>query len=229
MKTARKGLLALIMALAMLFSLTACDDGDNFDPTLYVKGQLDEWYLGVFDTEYLESVESNENEAQEIYVDSIQKEVEAFIYLTNIEYPTEDLNDRLFEIMKDICAKADYTVDPYVKQSEELYLVTVTARPIGIYRQLEDASDAFMEEFEAQFEDITSESFATAEEFDDWYENVYDKAYGEGLADLLETLAADLEYLPEDSITIQIKPDSDGYYTFSDTDMTNLTNLIFPG
>ena len=63
-------------------------------------------------------------------------------------------------------------------------------------------------------------------EFQDWYENVYDLEYQNGLADLFETLIPETGTLEEKSIAVQIEKGADGYYAINDESFSNLDALI---
>lgn len=223
MKKVRSGLVALGLALAMIFSLAACDDG-GIDASGYVKFLLDQWYIGQYDDAWLEELSSSKSEADEIYLDSIQGEVDAFVSYAGIDYP-DDVNDRLLDLWKQICAKASYEVGEAGKPDKDgTYTVKVTFKPLDVYKLLDEAYPAFSESFEAEFEDVDTESMSDAE-FDDWFENVYDKAYRDGLCDLLESLVPQVGYLPEKSLVVQVENDGE-YYGLNDDDNLNLASSI---
>ena len=225
MKKVRSGLIALGLALTMIFSLAACDDG-GIDASGYVKGLLDEWYLGQFDAKWLEDIGSTEDEAEEIYLDSIQGEVDAFTYAMGIEYP-EDVNDRLLGLWKQICAKASYQVGESGKpDADGTYTVKVVFQPVDVYKLVNEAYPAFSERFEAAFADVDVNAMSD-EEFDAWNENEYDKAYRDGLCDLLEELLPQVGYLDEKSLVVQVEDQGDGY-GLNDDDNTNLASAMIP-
>lgn len=224
MKKVRGGLVALGLALAMIVSLAACDDG-SFDASAHVKNQLDEWYVGKVESEWMENVGVTAKEVEEVYLDAVQVEVDAFTNYARIDYP-EDVNDRLLELWKQICAKASYEVQESGKpDSDGNYSVKVLIKPLDIYKLVDEAFPAFSETFEAQFADVDTEAM-TAEEYGDWFENEYDKAYRDGICDMLESLVPQVGYLDEKSIVVQVVKDSNGYYGLADSDIPNLSDAI---
>ncbi len=226
------------LLLTLILSLTGCSalgsalstslsglTGGDIDGAAYIQGQLDTAYLGKFDPAYLKMVNITEEEARETYNSGVDVEVDTFISLTNIEYPTEELQARLADIYKRIYAKSDYTVISSAQQSDGSYSVKVTVRPLDTIQLLYDGMDEFMEDFEARHAGTDVDAMTDAE-FDDWYENVYDVDYQNTLADLLESLVNKTGTLEEKSIAIQIEKDTDDYYVANDESMHNLDALI---
>lgn len=235
MKKTCKTLAALALMLTMSLSLVACDAvsgdlgdllGGKIDATGYMKGQLDEIYLGVFDPDYLDMVEATEAEAQETYEGGMESEVESFNYYFGVEYPTEEHNARMVELYKQVYAKADYTVVDSAKLEDGSHTVKITVRPLDIIQLMNAAFVDFSESFEAKFADVDTDAM-TEEEFNDWYENTYDLGYQNGLADLFESLIPTMGYMEEKSISVQIEKDpTDGYYALNEDDFANLDLLI---
>jgi hypothetical protein len=234
MKTHRRTLAALAFALAMSLTLTACDTlnaslgdllGNKLDATAYIQGQLDEIYLGKFDLGYLEMVGITEHEAQAVYDDGMDVKVDTFIQAFSIEYPTDDFKARMAELYKSLYAFSDYTVISSAQQSDGSYSVKVTVRPLDTIQLMYDAFPDFREEFESKYADTDTDAMSDAE-FQDWYENVYDFEYQNGLADLFETLIPKTGTLEEKSIAVQIEKGADGYYAINAESFSTLNALI---
>lgn len=224
----------LLPALLLALALTGCSTlgtslgdlaGGKIDGVAYIQGQLDTTYLGKFDSSYLEMVDMTEEEAREGYDAGVDAEVDVFISMTNIEYPTDEIRARLADIYKRIYANSDYTVVSSAKQDDGSYSVKVTVRPLDTIQLFYEAAPQTQESFEAKHASTDVESM-TEEEFDDWYQNVYDLDYQNTMADLLESLVDQTGTLPEKSIAVQIEKDTDGYYSINDESMINLDALI---
>ena len=219
----------LTLALSLVLCLTGCDlfgggvsEQDAMD---YVRAQMDVFYKGEYQ-DYLDLVtDSTEEECRQAHEDKLTTEAEYLMNSLVIEYPTEELTTRFAEAYREIFAQADYTVQEATKLDDGSYSVKVVVRPIDIIDQLNDAYPAFSEEFEARYADVDVDSMTDAE-FEDWYINTYDADYGQGLADLLESLIPSLGYMEETSILVQVQPDEDGYYYLSDDDFSNLDWLV---
>ncbi|MEQ2443008.1 hypothetical protein [Pseudoflavonifractor intestinihominis] len=228
MKKLRK-LTLLTLALSLVLCLTACGllggGVTKQDAVDYVKAQMDVIYKGEYQ-EYLKLVtDSSEEECQQAYDDKMLNEAQYLMSSLGIEYPTDELTARFAEAYRQIFAKADYTVQEASRMDDGSYSVKVTVRPIDIIDQLNDAYPAFSETFEAKYADVDIDSM-TDEAYSDWYVNTYDADYGQGLADLLESLIPSLGYMDETSILVQVQPDEEGYYYLSEDDFTNLDWLV---
>lgn len=234
MKKTCKTLAALGLVLAMGLSLTACDNiskvmgglGGDIDAVAYIQGQMDEMYLGKFDPDYLKMVEIDEAEAQETYDNNAKVESEFFMSYVEIDYPTDEFKARLAGIYKEIYKKADYTVVSSAKQDDGSYSVKVTVRPLDIMDLFMEAAPDKVDEYNAQFDDVDTDAMSD-EEYNDWYENVYDAGYQTVMADMLESLIPQMGTMEEKSIAVQIEEDPDeGYLSINDESLSNLDALI---
>ena len=102
-----KRVISLTLSLALLISLAACGGGlSPDDATTYIQGILDENYKGVYDAGFLDMIDSSEEEAQEVYQNSIEVEADFLIGSLMDNEPTEEQRDELIELYKEIYAKA---------------------------------------------------------------------------------------------------------------------------
>lgn len=236
MKTARKGLLALIMALAMMFSLTACDDGglSKEDATKCIQVEMDTTYKGEFDgfLEYYSNV--TKSDALDQYTANLEGEATNFLYMYGLEdpedpssylLPSDELFARAKDIYMDIYAKASYEVKPAVKQDDGTLAVKVVIKPIDILSQVDDDFESYFADFVARYEEVDPETMSD-EEFLDWYVNTYAEDYYTTLIDLLESKVPTIGYLDEKSIVIQVEMDEDSNIIITDEDWMNLDKLI---
>ena len=238
MKTPRKSLLALTMALAMVFALTACDDGglSKEDASKCVQVEMDCTYKGEFDgfLEYYSNV--TKSDAQDQYIANLDGEVNFF--LSPAMYGLEDPEDpnsylspsdalyaRAEDIYKEIYAKSSYTIQPAAKQDDGTYAVKVVVQPIDIISQVNDDFDAHFTDFIARYEDVDAESMSE-EEFLDWYVNTYAEDYYTTLLDLLESKVPTIGYLDDKSIVIQVDMGDESNIIITQEDWSNLDNLI---
>ncbi|SBW09735.1 conserved exported hypothetical protein [uncultured Eubacteriales bacterium] len=234
MKKRRHTPAVLTLVLAMFLSLTACSTlntslsdlaSRRFDAAAYIQGQLDEIYLGKFDPDYLEMVGITESEARQVYEDGMDVEVEAFIQTFAIEFPTDDFKERMALLYRSLYAYSDYTVVSAARQDDGSYSVKVSVRPLDTIQLLYDAFPDFQEEFQAKYSDVDTDAMSD-EEFNDWYENIYDLDYQNSLADLFEETIPKTGTLEEKSIAVQIEKDDEDYYVMNDESFSNLDALI---
>lgn len=72
--------LALTLSLALLLPLSACGGGLSADDAkLYVQGILDENYLGKSDPDFLQLIDSTEEDVEETYAGSLETEAQFFL------------------------------------------------------------------------------------------------------------------------------------------------------
>ena len=227
-----KKFLAAACGLLLACSLTACGGGGGLtvdDAALYVKGLLDETYLGVFDEDYLELVDLTEEEAQETY----QKGLEvSYQYLSkNFQfdeaYVTNETRQEAVELMAEIYSHARYRVGDAVKTGDG-FTLEVTVHPIDLIPLV---VEKYMEEYSASFsqkyadttrEEVEALPAAEAEAFWTRYEN----DWAMGVVELFRTHLGELDHLEPVSLIVRVEPDEDGYYTLPDADFANLDYLI---
>ena len=100
---------AMAGAAVLALSLTACGSislnlgSEKSRMEGYVQGYLDLTYLGKLNKDYQTEMELSEEEAQQQYEEGIQVEVEFFESgIGLIDYPTEEITQRLTELYKEI-------------------------------------------------------------------------------------------------------------------------------
>ena len=95
----------------------------------YVQGILDENYKGIFDPEFLDMVDSSEEEAREAYENSVGVEADFLIGSLMDNAPTEEQRQELIDLYKEIYSHASYSVDSATEIDETTYGVKVTVAP----------------------------------------------------------------------------------------------------
>ena len=129
----RRKLVAMAGAAVLALSLTACGSislnlgSEKSRMEGYVQGYLDLTYLGKLNKDYQTEMELSEEEAQQQYEEGIQVEVEFFESgIGLIDYPTEEITQRLTELYKEIYSHSDYTVGAATKLDSGNYAVEDT-------------------------------------------------------------------------------------------------------
>lgn len=203
---------AMAGAAVLALSLTACGSislnlGSEADRMAsYVQGQLDMSYLGQYNEDFLQAVQKTEEEAQAQYEQWMETEAEFFIYGVGlIDYPTEEITQRLTELYKEIYSHSDYTVGAATKLDSGNYAVEVTVRPIDLMTKV--TSD----DFQAIFDQILSDrGITTQEQLEALSEEEYqeiDAVYAEKIVDLLEKELPNTGNGEAETFTVQIEDD----------------------
>ena len=237
MKTRIKSLTALVAALALILSLSACG-GDNGtkNAKVYIQGLMDETYLGVFNKDYLDLVDATENEAEEDYLGGLEAEYyNRFVPNFSIDdsYVTEETRDAAIDLLADVYKNAKYTVKDPTKSGEN-YAVEVEVEPVAVFYDVyeEDMNEEFYDTFNADFPEFDDGTLDAMDQGSAEYEAFwtrYENAWLEAVIGLSRARldAGNVTYQDADSIIVQFKPDpADGLYTITDTDFQNLDKLI---
>lgn len=226
-----KKMLTALTAGLLAAALTACGGSGltSFDATAYVQGLMDETYLGVFDKDYMEMVDIDEEEAMATYQNSL--EVEYTYIAENFSFEDDYLTDETYQAALDMIAElyqnARYEVKPATK-IEKGFAIEVSVQPYDLIavineEYMEDYATAFREKYATYTSDIVNAmSDAEYEEFMTEYEN----DWANGVLDLFRDHADQGGHLAAQSIIVQMIPDDDGYYTITDNDFANLDALI---
>jgi hypothetical protein len=213
-----KRALSAALALCMTGALAACGGGlTEKDAETYVKGHLDAAYLGVYDKAYVELVEDmTEADAREMHENNVSDEAELYLLdFLEVDYPTDEINDRAKEVMEKLYAKSKYTVGTGSKTKDGDFVVEVTVSPIDLYNLL--TQDDFFDALdEAGFDDAETEEELEA----------VDAVFGLLILDTLEDKLDEIEYGEEQIIMLQLKKDSDGYYGLVEAGMQKVDEVM---
>jgi hypothetical protein len=198
--------------------LAACGGGlTEKDAEAYVKGHLDAAYLGVYDKAYIELVEDmTEADAREMHENNVSDEAELYLLdFLEVDYPTDEINDRAKEVMEKLYAKSKYTVGTGSKTKDGDFVVEVTVSPIDLYNLL--TQDDFFDALdEANFDDAETEEELEA----------VDAVFGLLILDTLEDKLDEIEYGEDQIIMLQLKKDSDGYYGLVEAGMQKVDEVM---
>lgn len=237
MKRISKLAVVLAAALTLSLALTACDGiplpGSSFDATTYIKGTLDSTYLGIHDEAYLDLVESTEKECEEYYEQNITAEYEqrfSRYFEIDDEYITDETRDGIKDLLRQVYSNAKYEVEAATKLDGGEYSVKVTFHPISLFADFyEDDYDAFADELNARYEDVTTEMLdAMTDEEYEAFQLKYQEDWASSLLKAMEPKLASVAY--QDAVTklIRVYPDENdnNYYTISDEDYMSMDGLI---
>ena len=216
-----KRLAALLLALVLVFSMTACGGSMEETVTQLVQGNLDELYLGKFDESYLELVSATEEECEQSYLEGLEIEAEYFAYYFNVEYLTDELKADIVELYKGIYSHSKFTVNPATKLDDDTYAVKVQISPINIFDLvLQAESEGAMDDFYNKYATVDINAM-TDEEY-----KAYDTEWAYAIIDLCYEQLPNVGYMDEQSIAVQVTKDTDGLWCITDNDMSTIDELI---
>lgn len=217
MKTWKRAL-AAALSLCLAGTLAACGGGlTEKDAETYVKGHLDAAYLGVYDKAYIDLVEDmTEADAKELHENNVSDEAELYLLdFLEVDYPTDEINDRAKEVMEKLYAKAKYTVGTGSKTKDGDFVVEVTVSPIDLYDLL--TQDDFFDALDqAGFDDAETEEELEA----------VDAVFGLLILDTLEDKLDQVEYGEDQIVMLQLKKDDEGYYNLVEAGMQKVDEVM---
>lgn len=212
-------------AALLLAALSGCQNTTK-DATVYIKGELDATYLGTYDQAYIDVVKDmTEADAKEKYDNNVQWEAEILVedYLP-LDMPTDAVYDRAEEVIAKIYSHAKYTVADAEKLKSGDIAAEVTVSPIEVIPLL---TDDFMQN--AWYDIIENKGIETQEQMDALTDDEYqvlDEEYAMVLLDELESLIDELTYGEDQVIMLQMKKDSDGYYSLVESGWQKLDEVM---
>ena len=157
-----------------------------------------------------------EADAKEMHENNVSDEAELYLLdFLEVDYPTDEINDRAEEVMEKLYAKAKYTVGTGSKTKDGDFVVEVTVSPIDLYNLL--TQDDFFDALdEAGFDEAETEEELEA----------VDAVFGLLILDTLEDKLDQIEYGEDQIIMLQLKKDDDGYYGLVEAGMQKLDEVM---
>ena len=220
MKT--RHLSAGILACALTLTLTACGLS-GADVTTYIQGELDCTYKGQYSQEYLDLVDGmTEEDAQQQYEDNAEAEAQRLLSYLEVVLPTDAVNERATQLVKDIYAKAKYTVGDGNKLQGGDFAVEVTLSPIELFHLIPD--ETYGQVWTQVCEDNGTTpglgSTLSVEEY-----QVLDAEYALRMMEKVEEILPKATYGREQSVMLQLKLDGN-YYSLVSSGWQTLDDMV---
>lgn len=195
---------ALLGAAASAWILAGCGGSESERMSAYIRGYMDLTYKGELNDDYAEMMDISEEEAQQQYEDGLMVEVEFFTdNIAIIEYPTDEINQKIRDLYAEIYSHSDYTVGSGSLLDSGSYAVEVSIRPIDIMTRF--TSD----DFNTVFTDILAAHGVTDEVAlynlsQEEYETI-DHEYAEKIIEMISAEVDSIGYTEEKNIAVQIR------------------------
>lgn len=202
---------AIIWLLAAVLLAAGCSGG--FDASMYVRGALNNIYLGD-PTEYMELVDITEEEAAEEYEQGIEVEADYFLQYYGIGEVSDEVYQQIVDMYKTIYQQSRFEVQEAVRNGDD-YNVEVLISPIDVIVNSEEDISAAVDEFVA--------SVDPADYPDDLSIN---DALAQLVVDVINENMPELGWLDQKSVIVKVEKDEAGYYGLSSDAISQLDQDI---
>ena len=197
--------MVVVMALTMLAGCGMKPD----DAKAYVQATLDAGYKADFD-EYAKITDSTKEDAQKLFDNNIDTVTNSLGF--GALGATEETTEKYRELLKEIFAKAKYTVGD-VKEKDGGFEVVVNAEPMQIFRGVQD-------ELVTKLQEKVAKSGQPKEE--EINQLAIDMLY-----DLLTEKLASVTYGEPQSVTVHVTKDSNNVWNITESDLQAVDAALF--
>ncbi len=197
--------MVVVMALTMLAGCGMKPD----DAKAYVQATLDAGYKADFD-EYAKITDSTKEDAQKLFDNNIDTVTNSLGF--GALGATEETTEKYRELLKEIFAKAKYTVGD-VKEKDGGFEVVVNAEPMQIFSGVQD-------ELVTKLQEKVAKSGQPKEE--EINQLAIDMLY-----DLLTEKLASVTYGEPQSVTVHVTKDSNNVWNITESDLQAVDAALF--
>ncbi len=209
MKAIRKRNVSLAMVVVMALTMLAGCGMKPDDAKAYVQATLDAGYKADFD-EYAKITDSTKEDAQKLFDNNIDTVTNSLGF--GALGATEETTEKYRELLKEIFAKAKYTVGD-VKEKDGGFEVVVNAEPMQIFSGVQD-------ELVTKLQEKVAKSGQPKEE--EINQLAIDMLY-----DLLAEKLASVTYGEPQSVTVHVTKDSSNVWNITESDLQAVDAALF--
>ena len=209
MKAIRKRNVSLAMVVVMALTMLAGCGMKPDDAKAYVQATLDAGYKADLD-EYAKITDSTKEDAQKLFDNNIDTVTNSLGF--GALGATEETTEKYRELLKEIFAKAKYTVGD-VKEKDGGFEVVVNAEPMQIFSGVQD-------ELVTKLQEKVAKSGQPKEE--EINQLAIDMLY-----DLLTEKLASVTYGEPQSVTVHVTKDSNNVWNITESDLQAVDAALF--
>ena len=187
----------------------------DFGAARYVQCLLDTRLGRGYDPEFLTALGETE---ESLSAQIAEENVQALCNLLIIEFPTEEIRGEAAGLLKELYAKADYTVGAAVPTGNGSE-VEITVRPVDALARVNDALWERLDAFNAGYTGDTSTDEGYA---------AYDAAWAEDALALFREKLAEAEYLSETVCTVTVLDGPGGTIEAGRDSLDTVYGALFP-
>lgn len=219
--------LALVLALGLCLSLTACRQETagtkgftTYDAEVYVDGLIKENYMGIADEAYLELVNIHAEDVEALYDSTLDLDAEYFFFMYDIDHPTDELREEVRELYREIYKHTKYEIVSAAEQEDGSFSVKLNVSPIDIAQTVNEAKNDATEKFYEKYPQTTVNAMRDKD-----YEKM-EAEWAELIMELYQNALKEIGNMTEKSISVQIEQNDEGLYTINSDDFARLDALI---
>ena len=206
----KRGILALLLIVAVSI-LCGCGGMSAKDAQSYLKSVLDASYKGEFGT-YIDWTKSTKEEAKKLYEANIDVAIEES-GLENLGL-SEELLANYKQLYEDVINLVQYEVGEAEETGDKEYTIDVTLEPFIGFEGIQEETETAVKEELTKMPEIPDQS-------------TIDEMYYQKLYDVMAEKVAAPEYGDTVTVTVTVKPDSEGVYFIDQADMAALDEAMF--
>ena len=207
----KRKIITLLTTVTMMICMIGC--GSAFDAQGYVQGFLDANIKGEFKT-YAKLCDAKTSDLEKTYQKSLDEIINNWTIGTSINDTSKEL---IKESLVTILSKTDYTVNAATKHGTS-YKVKVDIKPLRLDISA-DKMNTINENAMNQYTEAYPDEDTTNEEA---YYEIWSAMFSEYLTELAENPTYD----EQNTVTVEVLPDSDGKYGISKGDQRSLTSAL---
>ena len=163
-----------------------------------------------------------EEDAKQQYEDNAQAEAQRLLNYLEVLYPNDEVNERAAQLVKDIYAKAQYSVGEGNKLQGGDFAVEVILSPIEVFHLIPDETYAEI------WSQVCADNGTTPDEASTLSEAAYqelDAEYALRMIEKVEQVLPQATYGQDQSVILQLKLAGD-YYSLVSSGWTTLDDLV---
>ncbi len=181
MKMKSKKISMILLCIMLTTFLSGC--GNSPDMAGYISAILDNSFKND-STKFVSMEIGTAEQAAKSYETTLAGEVDALIELSDAGPASDEQRAQMESIVKDIYAKAKYTVDGAEKQDDGSYVVTVTYERANVYGNMLDAYIADAMELNSELEGMSETEMPSEAELRETLLNSYIDDFNNALANV---------------------------------------------
>jgi len=211
-----KNMKKIILPLLAVMALIPAGCGKDIDASGYVKALLDNSYKND-STEFVAQGVGTKEEAEQIYNDGIQKQIDSLLLQEDI---SDELAEEFSTVIKDVYKNVKYTVGEATKQDDGSFAVEVKYEKMNIFTPAMEAFTTKTTEYMDEMTEKAANGEAVPSE-----EELTEQSLSM-MKDAIQESMANVTYGDEESMTVHVEL-NDNTYSVNEDDVVSLEQALF--